>query len=47
MARGRARVNGYRLDEGEGAYLESENELRVEDGVRAEVLFFELAGDDA
>lgn len=47
MARGRARVNGHWLDAGDGAYLDREIELRVEDGVGAEVIAFELAGDEA
>jgi redox-sensitive bicupin YhaK (pirin superfamily) len=43
LARGALSVNGYMLEEGDGALLEMEPELRLESGRHAEVLVFDLA----
>lgn len=43
LARGTLRINGVVLTEGDGALLEGETTLRLEDGEHAEVLVFDLA----
>lgn len=43
VARGNLTVNGLRLKEGDGALLEDEPELTLENGQKGEVLVFDLA----
>ena len=43
LARGRLTVNGHALKEGDGALLENEAELVLQNGQQAEVLVFDLA----
>jgi redox-sensitive bicupin YhaK (pirin superfamily) len=42
VARGSLEVNGVRLNEGDGARLRDERQLRFSDGRSAEVLVFDL-----
>lgn len=43
LARGRLTVNGHDLKEGDGALLEDEKQLILQNGQDAEVIFFDLA----
>ena len=43
VARGKVRVNGRELNEGDGAAISEESALRIEGGEQAEVLVFDLA----
>lgn len=42
MARGAVKLNGTTLDTGDGARIENESELRLEQGIGAEILLFDL-----
>jgi hypothetical protein len=46
VARGRLQVNGVPMDEGDGARVRNERQLRMQAGQSAEVLVFDLRPDE-